>query len=459
MSTPYDFNKREETEYSHSFDYLGGVGLGKAEAHASRERELKRGKYDMVPVDPPTDITLRDEIIKIAQMLHASPQKEALILKIEQARDKRMEFVWNKKHVNHPFFEWATHCVDREVPNWTSIRHSSENSQKTASTERPTQTPIKLGEWVEISDVQARPELNGKRGIVRTVNPNGRLEVDFPDIAQIVSLALNKCSKSSLVGAKPVGDNRLPSGLKVEVANLTSEQGKLLNGLKGYIMEFNEETDRYTVRLDVSIKSLKSENLHVCLPPGWEEHVDPSSGEKFFRNLETRKVSWEHPILGGKKRKIATTFVEEEFVNHEPESENEHEKDEEFDRSEFLVDERKRLRLDKKRTGIKEDTVRKLLNLVRHEFGLSEPSLGAPLFEGTPAALLERLNTRSPKDLVIGLELVFQDLSKLKFNKRQIAGFAEHLDQILEEKPFSDEMIDWLEGALKIAMPVSYTIV
>ena len=458
MSTPYDFNKREDSEYSHSFDYLGGVGLGKAEVNAERDRAMKRGKYDLTPVDAPPDLNTQNEVIKIAQMLHASPQRAMLLKKINETKDKRMEFVWNKNHQNNAYFEWALHCIDREVPDWTSIKPSSESSHAPKS-EIPVRAPINVSDWVDISDVQARPELNGKRGIVTTVSSNGRVEVEFPDISQTVSLSLSKCTKSDQIGPKAVEGNRLPQGLKVEVANLTSEQGKLLNGSLGYIVGYSRETERYTLRcIDVGLKSLKAENLHVCLPPHWEEHVDPSSGETFFRNMLTSKVSWEHPILGNRKRKTASTSVESEFVNRDEDSEPE-ESGNEFDRSEFLEGERKRLRLDKKRSGIKEDTVRKLMNLVRQEFGISEPSPGAPMFEGTPAELLGRLNNKSDKDLVIGLELVFQDLCKLKFNKRQIAGFAEHLDQILEDKRFSNEMIDWLTGALKIAMPVSYTVI
>jgi len=36
----------------------------------------------------------------------------------------------------------------------------------------------------------------------------------------------------------------------------------------------------------------------AALPPGWEAHVDPSSGNTYFANLATGDTSWEPPVMG-----------------------------------------------------------------------------------------------------------------------------------------------------------------
>lgn len=128
-----------------------------------------------------------------------------------------------------------------------------------------------MNDWVDIAGIQARPELNGKVGRVASVDPSSRrLEIEFPDIQQTVSIAESKCKRSD-TGFRVNTRNQLPQGLRVEIKNLTSEQGKRLNGAEAYIISYNSEIDRYTVRLndaDSEHKSLKRDNIHVCLPRG-----------------------------------------------------------------------------------------------------------------------------------------------------------------------------------------------
>jgi hypothetical protein len=37
----------------------------------------------------------------------------------------------------------------------------------------------------------------------------------------------------------------------------------------------------------------------ATLPPGWEAHVDPSSGKTYFHNLATKETQWDRPAGGG----------------------------------------------------------------------------------------------------------------------------------------------------------------
>lgn len=197
----YDFNKREDFEYSHSFDYLGGVGLGKAEVASQRERDSKRGKYDMVPVAAPDNVEEKEEIIRASTMIHRSNNRSSLLEKIAQLRDPRMEFVWNASHRHHSYFQWALHCIDREVKDWTSILPSTHRSESKyrAPDNLPTKTErsFQIDDWVEISGIQARPELNGKRGQIKHIDSKThRFQIEFSDILQTVSISESKCRHS-----------------------------------------------------------------------------------------------------------------------------------------------------------------------------------------------------------------------------------------------------------------------
>ncbi len=337
----YDFNKREDYDYSYSFDYLGGVGLGKEQVRAEKDRASKLGTYDMQPVEAPQDESMRNDIITLAQSLSKSKQKESLRKKINELKDKRTEFVWNRNHPHHSYFQWASHCIDRQVPNWTSIPPTAPAKSKPVTA--TIKESINVGDWVDVDGVSARPELNGKRGLVVDVLPNDRFKIEFPDVSQTVSLSSAKCSKPNRAGVKSCPDNQLPQAIKVEVMNLQSDQGKLLNGSVGFVVNYSRESGRYTIRLEEGggTKLLKKENLHVCLPPGWEEQVDPSSGDRFYRETISGRVTWDHPILGKKKE---GGFSEEEAEPGDTGSED-------FDREAFLEQERKRIKLDRERAA------------------------------------------------------------------------------------------------------------
>ena len=453
-SMSYDFNKRDDFDYQHSYDYFGGVGLGKAEHDAEIARKAKLGTYDLVPVAPPVDEQLRLEIVRVAALVNKSAQRESLLAKVAQAKDKRMEFVWNKQHSGHAYFVWALHCLDREVVDWELIRPSS-GVEATTSRSQPAVVPVNKGDRVEVTDLKARPELNGKVGTV-VGEANNRWLVEFSDIAQTISLPKDKCAKTSR-SEPQASSERLPLGLRVEVMKLQSEQGKAMNGMEGFVTGFSSESQRYTVRLELTgeLKSLKRENLHIVLPPGIEERIDEASGQPYYLTLASGAVSWRHPILGNRKKKS-------EFVN--PESGDEATETPaagEFDRDEFLEQERKRLRLDKKRQGVTDEKVEDALLLLRERLEIG-PKSASPLFVGSAAALLSQLDTahesERTKYLFVGLQVLFADFKQLKFNKRQLTGLLERVDEICESRSVSPALEDWIRGGLKVAMPGTYTV-
>jgi hypothetical protein len=471
----YDFNKREDYDYSHSYDYFGGVGLGREEVRNERQKQALKGKYDLEPVDPPSDSLEADEVIRLAALIHQSKERQALLKKISELKDRRMEPVWNQKHQYHKYFEWALHCLDREVEGWRSIRKGATKELKSELLKQ-SEDPVTINCNVSVSGLKARPELNGKIGKVISENSDKtRWFVEFTDINQTVSISKSNCSKTKL---EPTYNEKiLPNGLKVEIARLSSEQGKLLNGLECFVLNFDKDSCRYMVRVELTgeHKAIKEDNLHVPTPNGWTERFDSSSGKSYFINDQTGETTWVHPILrrGPSKRKSGLE-PKDEFVRREDELEEEEEppatnfQDEEtgFDRNEFLRKEEKRLRLDKKRSHTNTDVkeiIKERLGIIRSMMGV-EPVSEGPIFIGTPKILLDTILLKDTTEdrkrwLFIGLGITFEDFQQLKFNKQQLSGLLERIDQIIEEKgEISSDMESWVVSALKLAIPQSYTI-
>ena len=247
--------------------------------------------------------------------------------------------------------------------------------------------------------------------------------------------------------------------MKVQIINLTSDSGKILNGIDGYVISYN--ADRYTIRLGSSsdLKSIKRENLHVVLPNEWIERFDDSEGKFFFVNSSTGETSWVHPILGNVK---SPEDKRNEVIRQAEESESDNDESEGFERAQFLRDEAKRLKLDKKHDSatvsmkkIEEAlfNLRTIFNVVKGEH---------PLFVGFPRDLVqfctESYDGEKAKWLILALVLLSEDLKQLKFNKKQLTCLLEKIESIIEDKSFSPEVIDWIIGGLKIAMPYSHSL-
>ena len=442
----YDFNKREDIDYSHSYDYLGGVGLGRPEVELERARLAKLGTYDLEPVDSPTEDWEKDEIVRIAKLVNKSKERDSLLKKIGEIRDRKLEFAWNKLHQHYSYFQWALHCLDREVKNWEKIKKPRGGAHETRPSQQ-TRVPVVVRDGVIVSGIQARPELNGKFGTVLSESGD-RWLVEFADVMQTVSVKKVNCMKGKYV--PPKSTEELPRALKVEIVKLTSEQGKLLNGKIGYILEYSQDSARYTVRLEESSerKLVKLENLHVPVGPGWEQRFDESTGVPFFVNLASGEVSWKHPILSGRKRS---------------EIEREESEGEEFDRSEFLRQEEKRLKLDKreKLRGVREGDIASQLERLRVQLEVPLPGESV-LFTGTPQMLLKRISASSWDErkqlLTIALSLILEDYKALKFNRSQLMALCSKIEEIEEAGQIPAEVESWIVAALQIAIPISYVL-
>lgn len=460
----YDFNKREDYDYSFSYDFLGGIGLGKSEVEAERIRASKIGTYDLTPVDPPNSVHDRLEVIKIAKMIHTSGQRESLVAKIFETKDKRLEFVWNKNHLHHFYFEWALHCIDRRVENWEEIRKGSEPEPFGPET---VLEEVKIGDTVEISNIKSRPELNSKHGRIVSMTSD-RFMVEFADINQTVSIAKTNCVLVSGSSTEALWKASFPRGLSVVIHGLTSDQGKVLNGLHATIVD--HKSDRYLVRLEDSpvadLKSIKENNLHVPPPTGWAEKVDESSGKSYYVNSENGDVSWEHPILSrsrkrviGKSREFVKLDVDESDTDPSPV-----ETESSFKREEFLREESKRLKLERRENKSAKpvdiaETIASKLNELRAVLCITEDII----FAGTPREMLGEIRNSSgdakSKLIFASLCMILEDYKKLKFNKNQLIGLGDKIDDVIENGGvFPDHVVAWVEGGLQLAVPVRYSV-
>ena len=420
----YDFNKRGEEffEYSHSYDYLGGVGLGKSEVDAANLRTSQLGTYDMDPVKAPSGW---EQIVKTATLISKAKNRKALLDKISTIREPKIEFVWNESHTDRRYFEWALHCIDRQVVGWQTIVEKPHLAAEKG--EKPEK--FLVGDFVQISNIKARPELNGKIGRIASISD--RFSIEFGDISQNISIARKNLSLKFVF--EPLGENVLPPGLSVDVCRLSSETGQKLNGQSATVV--SNDGERYTVRLTGGeLKSLKRENLHVPLPPLWTEHVDASTGSVFYKS--GNDVVWKHPL-------IAQIGAWESLIRK---------RRGEFDRSAFLRDESKRLKLDQqaKLRGIKEEEV---------EAKIQQIGAATATFSGTPGELAKRLvDTPDTSLFHLALSIILTDYKSLKFNKSQLAALAAKIDDWEENEGPTPEIQSWIIGALQVANPIRYDV-
>jgi hypothetical protein len=444
----FNFNKKDDFDYNAGYDYLGGVGLGRAEEEANRIKLAVRGTYDLEPVEPPSDTNLVDKILKTANTIHRSKNRCTLVGKIKQAMDSSMRFVWDTTSPSHAYYEWAQHCIDREVQNWPCIRPTNQKSAPISKNESQIYKPV-VGDWVEVFGIQSRPELNGKYGSVIS-EASGRMQVLFPDIHETVSIKISNLKKSKR--RKIIDKKVLPKGLKIQIVNLNSDKGQMLNGQCGTVTDYSPPpVDRYMIRLDLdnSSKNVKIENIKIPLPTGWVELFDESLDKVYYSNNETKQTTWTHPI-----------FHYDPSHNENSDIDDEEEEDGEFSRNQFLKEEEERLGLNKKKQKTAESIEHVILKF-REQFGIRPPS-GVPLFVGTPRGLAEDIelnlnkNLKGIEKIYITIEIIRNDLNKLMNNKIQFSELIDNIEKIENSEYIPN--LSYFTSALKIAVPETYTI-
>jgi len=328
----YDFKKREDWDYKHTYDYMAGW-LGQEKTEAEKKRKKRLGTTDTQAPPIPLDRALADSIEKTARYVHRSDDP-AIFERLVQERNKGKPG-WAFLEENgegNDYYRFVRHCYEREVdprPLAEQARKVKEDRDKKQANARNNvftagmgaETPklkepvFKAGELMEVIGIKNKPDYNGKIVRIARYHPEvDRYEVKFEGgryDTVVVKLREENLMYSSVTERDPDADKEMPegeipNGTRVDIRGLQSEAARWLNGQKGVIVQWDKDTERYEVRLDVNndIKKVKAANVRVELPEGWEEHYDEHLQRSYFLNTKTQKVTWKHPTVANQRAKF-----------------------------------------------------------------------------------------------------------------------------------------------------------
>mmetsp|Transcript_12862 Transcript_12862/g.35321 ORF Transcript_12862/g.35321 Transcript_12862/m.35321 type:complete len:540 (-) Transcript_12862:62-1681(-) len=328
----YDFKKREDWNYTHTYDYMAGW-LGQEKTEAEKKRKKKLGKTDLAAPSVPLDRSLADNIEKTARYVHKSDDPgvfERLIQ--DKNRGKPGWGFLEENGEGNDYYKFVRHCYEREVDprplaeQAKKIKDDRDLKQANAKNNVFTagmgsETPkkkdpvFKKDELMEVVGIKAKPDYNGK--IVRVIgyHPDvDRYEVKFEGgryDTVVVKLREENLMYSAVQEVDPdaekeMPEGEIPNGTRINIRGLQSEAAKWLNGQKGIVVQWDKDAERYEVRLDVNndIKKVKAANVKVELPEGWEEHYDEHLQRSYFVNTKTQKVTWKHPTVANQRGKF-----------------------------------------------------------------------------------------------------------------------------------------------------------
>mmetsp|Transcript_19032 Transcript_19032/g.60536 ORF Transcript_19032/g.60536 Transcript_19032/m.60536 type:complete len:541 (-) Transcript_19032:259-1881(-) len=328
----YDFKKREDWDYKHTYDYMAGW-LGQEKTEAEKKRKKRLGTTDTQAPPIPLDRALADSIEKTARYVHRSDDP-AIFERLVQERNKGKPG-WAFLEENgegNDYYRFVRHCYEREVdprPLAEQARKVKEDRDKKQANARNNvftagmgaETPklkepvFKAGELMEVIGIKNKPDYNGKIVRIARYHPEvDRYEVKFEGgryDTVVVKLREENLMYSSVTERDPDADKEMPegeipNGTRVDIRGLQSEAARWLNGQKGVIVQWDKDAERYEVRLDVNndIKKVKAANVRVELPEGWEEHYDEHLQRSYFLNTKTQKVTWKHPTVANQRAKF-----------------------------------------------------------------------------------------------------------------------------------------------------------
>eukprot|EP00392_Amoebophrya_sp_AT5.2_P013289 g13407.t1 len=387
----YDFAKHQFREYQHDYSYLGGF-LGADEVADKKKKQALQGKVDLLPRLPPKDATLRAMVEKFAARVISQEDPEFcehsfftrdpqtyFFLREKDGTSRKFEADKKTGRVKDPkeksaaaareeaaksnpfhtsveeeqekardYYQFVKHCSLRGVDFMPLVAKQqmveADRIAKLAD-ENPDAPEKKFlpGVRVEVIGLKAKPEYNGEFASVKSfVKESGRFQVVFEKYGtEIAVKPVNMVMAQRQEKPEEEWKHEIPKHARVIVQGLTSEGGKLLNGLKGEVVSYDDEKGRYNVKLDAqpgNVKKVvnlavcqstaplsagkdtsdcnstdfsstttiqvKQENLKCDLPPGWTEHWDEHMQKFFYRNTKTSRIQWKHPIL---KARVITT--------------------------------------------------------------------------------------------------------------------------------------------------------
>lgn len=329
----FDFKKREDWGYAHTYDYMAGW-LGQSAVEEEKKRKKKMGTVDLPAPPIPQDLALVECVEKTARYVHKSndpPVFERLVQ--EKNKGKPGWTFLEEKGVGNDYYVFVRHCLEREVDarplaqkalkvktDREIKQHNAKNNVFAAGMggEEPKkvlkEAVFKEGELMEVIGVKSKTDYNNKIAKILKYDPHAdRYEVQF-EAGRYAGVTVKLREENLMYSAlkevteedKVMAEGEIPNKTAIEIRGLQSEASRWLNGQKGLIVCWDKETERYEVRLtyDNSIKKVKAENLRVQLPEGWEEHWDEHTLRYYYLHTKEQKVTWKHPTVSNQKGKM-----------------------------------------------------------------------------------------------------------------------------------------------------------
>jgi len=328
----YDFKKREDWDYKHTYDYMAGW-LGQSHTEAEKKRKKKLGTTDLTTPPIPRDRSLADSIEKTARYVHKSDDPGVFERLIQEKNKGKPGWGFLEDGgEGNDYYKFVRHCYEREVDprplGEQALKIKDDRDLKQANAKNNvftagmgSETPklkepvFKAGELMEVIGIRNKPDYNGKIVKVLMYHPQvDRYEVKFEGgryDTVVVKFREENLMYSSVAERDPEADKEMPegeipNGTNVNIRGLQSEAARWLNGQKGIIVQWDKDTERYEVRLEVNndIKKVKAQNVRVELPEGWEEHYDEHLQRSYYLNTKTEKVTWKHPTVANQRAKF-----------------------------------------------------------------------------------------------------------------------------------------------------------
>lgn len=332
----YDFKKREDYSYSHSFSFMAG-SLGQEAAKAEMRRKKKLGTVDEEAPPLPKDSAMVETIEKTARHIHKSNDPAVFERLIQDKnRGKPNWSFLSEGGEGYDYYKFARHCLEREVdprPLALKARMVKEDRElkernakanvftgyvgETKDIPKRTVADAKFanGELMEVLGVKSKPDYNKKIVKVMSYDPEAdRYEVRFEggryDTVVVKlkeeNLMFSSVKEQDLKERKEMPEGEIPNGTNIEISGLQSETARWMNGQKAIIVCWDKDIERYEVRLAVNheIKKVKAGNIRPEVPEGWEEHFDEHLGRHYYVNKADQKVTWKHPTVSNQRAKF-----------------------------------------------------------------------------------------------------------------------------------------------------------
>lgn len=364
---PYDFQKREEVDYHHSFDYLGGM-LGAEILNAEEQRLKNLGKIDpKMWAATPKDHDYAMHIASVAESVMKSDRGAALEKVAFEKNKESLQWRFLNPELERgesgaKFYAFVKHCIERKV-NWQNVIPPTKKRGppgQEEEVEEEEEIVFKPGSVVEIFGLKAKPELNKKFATIIKQDPKSkRWEIRLMESAQHVGVKdpataiedkrpnLTFMLKGCNLMYAPVeeqpddDDDKLKPGTTVDLCKLKAAH---LNGMRGEIIHFDVDKGRYDVRFpNGDVKQVKPENVEIPLPEGWEKFWDESSLRHFYVQTKTGKRTWKHPVATNNADKF--NKVREQGQTAEEDAMSEGDDDEEKKKAERAKKKRRKAKI------------------------------------------------------------------------------------------------------------------